>query len=103
MIALAPRTVQAIGLTRALQHIGYNIPPQADAGWIGEARPGPSYGDDGAGFDNDFTNRNTAFMTYNLMHAARMLRDLGGFPAYGNQRSKWEPVQDRAQSNPGYR
>ena len=24
-----------------LQHIGYTIPPQADAGWIGEAGPGP--------------------------------------------------------------
>ncbi len=29
----------------SLQHIGYSIPPQADAGWIGEAGPGPSYGD----------------------------------------------------------
>lgn len=29
----------------SLQHIGYAIPPQADAGWIGEAGPGPSYGD----------------------------------------------------------
>jgi len=26
-------------------HIGGSIPPQADAGWIGEAGPGPSYGD----------------------------------------------------------
>ena len=30
-----------------LQHIGYTIPPQADAGWIGEAGPGPSYLDPG--------------------------------------------------------
>jgi len=29
----------------ALQHLGYTIPPQADAGWIGEAGPGPSYAD----------------------------------------------------------
>src|SRR5919106_3293981 len=27
----------------ALQHLGYPIPPQADAGWIGEVGPGPSY------------------------------------------------------------
>jgi hypothetical protein len=27
----------------SLQHLGYVIPPQADAGWIGEAGPGPSY------------------------------------------------------------
>jgi multimeric flavodoxin WrbA len=74
----------------ALQHLGYTIPPQADAGWIGEAGPGPSYGDtrdDGSrvGFDNDFTNRNTAFMTWNLLHLARMLKDAGGVPAHGNQ------------------
>ena len=31
-----------------LQHIGYTIPPQADAGWIGEAGPGPSYLDPGS-------------------------------------------------------
>lgn len=27
----------AMGILYALQHIGYSIPPQADAGWIGEA------------------------------------------------------------------
>jgi len=27
----------------SLHHIGYTIPPQADAGWIGEAGPGLSY------------------------------------------------------------
>lgn len=47
----------------ALQHIGCAIAPQADAGWIGEAGPGPSYLDQGSGGpDNDFTNRNTTFM-----------------------------------------
>lgn len=69
----------------SLQHVGYTIPPQADAGWIGEAGPGPSYGDDGEGLDNDFTNKNTGFMTWNLMHLARMLK--GGIPAEGNVRS----------------
>jgi len=80
----------SMSILYALQHLGYVIPPQADAGWIGEAGPGPSYGDDGAGLDNDFTNRNTTFMTWNLMHAARLLKDRGGFPAYGNQRSEWD-------------
>ena len=28
----------------AMQHVGYTIPPQADCGWIGEAGPGPAYG-----------------------------------------------------------
>ena len=73
----------------AMQHVGYTIPPQADCGWIGEAGPGPSYGDtldDGsrAGFDNDFTRRNLTFMTWNLMHVARLLKQAGGLPAHGN-------------------
>jgi multimeric flavodoxin WrbA len=75
----------------SLQHIGYTIPPQADAGWIGEAGPGPSYMDPGSGGpDNEFTNRNTTFMTWNLMHLASMLQHAGGVPAHGNQRSEWD-------------
>jgi len=75
----------------SLQHIGYVIPPQADAGWIGEAGPGPSYLDEGSGGPgNDFTNRNTTFMTWNLLHLARMLKDAGGIPAHGNQRTAGE-------------
>ena len=59
--------------------------------WLGEAGPGPSYLDNGSGGpDNDFTNRNTTFMTWNLLHAARMLKDAGGIPAHGNQRSEWD-------------
>jgi len=81
----------AMGILYALQHLGYVIPPQADAGWIGEAGPGPSYLDEGSsGPDNDFTNRNTTFMTWNLLHLARMIRDAGGIPAHGNQRSQWD-------------
>jgi multimeric flavodoxin WrbA len=92
----------------SLQHIGYSIPPQADAGWIGEAGPGPSYGDlldDGsrAGLDNDFTNRNTTFMTWNLLHLARMLKSAGGFPAYGNQRKAWDAGTRFDFHNPEYR
>ena len=74
-----------------LQHIGYTIPPQADAGWIGEAGPGKSYADEGSGGpENDFTNRNTTFMTWNLLHTAKMLDDKNGMPAHGNQQSLWE-------------
>ena len=66
----------------SLQHLGFSIPPQADAGWMGEAGPGPSYLDEGSGGpQNDFTNRNATFMAWNLMHLARLLRDAGGFPA----------------------
>jgi multimeric flavodoxin WrbA len=88
----------------SLQHIGYAIPPQADAGWIGEAGPGPSYLDPGSGGpENDFTNRNTTFMTWNLMHLARMLKDAGGIPAYGNQRTKWDVGERFDFENPEYR
>ena len=88
----------------SLQHIGYTIPPQADAGWIGEAGPGPSYLDPGSGGpENDFTNRNTTFMTWNLMHLARMLKDAGGIPAQGNQRSAWDAGSRFDFENPEYR
>jgi multimeric flavodoxin WrbA len=88
----------------ALQHLGYTIPPQADAGWIGEAGPGPSYLDEGSGGPtNDFTNRNTTFMTWNLLHFARMLKDAGGVPAHGNQRSEWEAGCRSDFPNPDYR
>ncbi|MFP5298460.1 MAG: flavodoxin family protein [Actinomycetota bacterium] len=93
----------SMSILYALQHLGFVIPPQADAGWIGEAGPGPSYGDDGAGFENDFTNRNTTFMTFNLMHAARMLKDAGGFPAFGNQRSEWDAGCRWENENPEHR
>jgi multimeric flavodoxin WrbA len=98
----------AMNVLYSLGHLGYTIPPQADAGWIGEAGPGPSYGDkldDGtiAGFDNDFTNRNTTFMTWNLMHLAKMLKANGGIPAEGNQRSKWDAGARFDFENPEYR
>jgi multimeric flavodoxin WrbA len=88
----------------SLQHIGYVIPPQADAGWIGEAGPGPSYLDPGSGGpDNEFTNRNTTFMTWNLMHLAAMLKRNGGIPAYGNQRAAWDAGARFDFENPEYR
>jgi multimeric flavodoxin WrbA len=94
----------AMNILYSLQHLGYTVPPQADAGWIGEAGPGPSYLDDGSGGpENDFTNRNTTFMTWNLLHLARMLKDAGGIPAYGNQRSEWDAGCRFDFENPEYR
>ena len=92
----------------ALNHLGLTIPPQADCGWIGEAGPGPSYGDerdDGSrvGFDNDFTVRNTTIMTWNLMHLARMLKDAGGYPNEGNDRNAWKAGTRFGFENPEYR
>lgn len=58
---------------------------------LGVAGPGPSYMDPGSGGpENDLTNRNTTFMTWNLMHLAHMIRSAKGIPALGNQRSKWD-------------
>ncbi|MGA7269655.1 MAG: flavodoxin family protein [Acidimicrobiia bacterium] len=88
----------------SLQHLGFTIPPQADAGWIGEAGPGPSYLDPGSGGpENDFTNRNTTFMTWNLLHLARMLKDRGGIPVHGNQRREWDAGCREDYANPEYR
>lgn len=93
----------AMNILYSLQHLGYTIPPQADTYWVGEAGPGPSYGDDGKGLDNDFTNRNVTFMTWNLMHLAHMLKHAGGVPAYGNQRSQWDVGVRFDFENPEYR
>ncbi|MFK7827500.1 MAG: flavodoxin family protein [Oligoflexales bacterium] len=94
----------AMNILYSLQHLGYVIPPQADAAWLGEAGPGPSYLDEGSGGpENDFTNRNTTFMTWNLMHMAYLLKEAGGIPAHGNQRSKWDAGCRFDYSNPAYR
>ncbi len=94
----------SMSILYAMQHIGYVIPPQADAGWIGEVGPGPSYLDDGSGGpENDFTNRNTTFMTWNLLHLARMLKDAGGLPDHGNQRSAWDAGCRFDMPNPEHR
>ncbi|MEM7541078.1 MAG: flavodoxin family protein [Pseudomonadota bacterium] len=94
----------AMNILYSLQHLGYTIPPQADAGWLGEAGPGPSYMDEGSGGpENDFTNRNTTFMTWNLMHMALMLKSAGGIPAHGNQRSQWDAGCRFDHPNPTYR
>lgn len=93
----------AMTILYALGHLGYTIPPQADCGWIGEAGPGLSYGDDGAGFDNDFTQRNTTIMTWNLMHLAQMLQDAGGLPSHGNDRNAWKAGCRFDYDNPEHR
>lgn len=93
----------------ALSHIGYTIPPQADAAWLGEVGPGASYGDTEfgdqtfdppAGYDNDFTNKNTTFMAWNLMHMAKMLKDNHGITAKGNVGESWKSVSNAAEQSP---
>jgi multimeric flavodoxin WrbA len=94
----------AMNILYSLQHLGYAIPPQADSAWMGEAGPGPSYLDPGSGGpENDFTNRNTTFLTWNLLHLARMLKDAGGIPAHGNQRTAWDCGERFEYENPEHR
>lgn len=94
----------AMGILYALQHVGYSIPPQADCGWIGEAGPGPSYLDEESNaVNNQFTNRNTTFMTYNLLHMAKMLKENGGYNSYGNSRKDWDDGTRWNFENPEYR
>ena len=94
----------AMGILYALQHIGYSVPPQADSGWIGEVGPGASYLDkESNAKNNDFTNRNTTFMTYNLMHLAKMLQSNSGYSEYGNSRGDWDQGSRWSFENPEYR
>ncbi len=94
----------AMGMLYALQHVGYSIAPQADSGWIGEVGPGPSYLDkESHAAQNDFTNRNTTFMTYNMLLLARMLKENKGYPAYGNSRKDWDQGSRWHFENPEYR
>jgi multimeric flavodoxin WrbA len=94
----------AMNILYSLQHLGYVIPPQADAGWIGEAGPGPSYLDPGSGGpDNDFTARNVTFMTWNLLHIALMLKNAPGIPAHGNQPELWAAGARFDYENPEHR
>lgn len=94
----------SMSILYSLQHVGYVIPPQADAGWIGQVGPGPSYLDKGSGGpENDFTNRNAAFMTHNLMHLAAMLRAAGGIPPVGNRRDEPEAGSRSDSANPEHR
>jgi multimeric flavodoxin WrbA len=94
----------AMNILYSLQHLGFTIPPQADAAWLGGVGPGPSYLDPGSGGpENDFTNRNTTFMTWNLIHMAKLIREAGGIPAHGNQRREWDAGCRFDFPNPDYR
>lgn len=88
----------------ALSHLGYTIPPQADAGWIGEIGPGPSYCDEGSdGPTHTFTQRNATILAWNLMHLAAILKSAGGLPRYGNDRAAFEDGATFGHPNPEYR
>ncbi|MBX0315850.1 flavodoxin family protein [Planomicrobium chinense] len=68
-------------LLYGLSHIGFLIPPNVDAYWVGEAGPGPSYNE--AGRDNDFTKTAIERLAYNTFHLAGLLKN-NPIPAEGN-------------------
>jgi hypothetical protein len=71
---------------------------------VGKERSRTSYLDPGSGGpENEFSIRNTTFMTWNLLHMERMLRDAGGIPAHENQRSAWDARCRFDCPNPDYR
>lgn len=69
-----------------LTHIGFTIPPNVDAYWVGEAGPGPSF-IEAEGTKNDFTMNNAKTMGYNLVHFAEML-NAQPIPVEGNTLSR---------------
>jgi len=99
----------------SLQHLGYVIPPQADAGWIGDIEPGPSYLDEGSGGGSRERLHQPQHDLHDVephAHGAddpagrwQMIQRAGGIPAYGNQRSAWDAGErfDFVQPNPEYR
>jgi hypothetical protein len=42
-------------------------------------------------------------MTWNLLHLARMIKDAGGWPVHGNQRTAWDAGARFDYPNPEYR
>jgi len=72
----------AASIIYALSHMGYTVPPNVDTYWVGEAGPGPSY-IEADGKENDFTMQHVQFMTYNLIHFAKLLKE-HPIPAEGN-------------------
>lgn len=71
----------ASSILYGLSHIGFVIPPNVDAYWVGEAGPGPSYIEAGQG--NDFTKKHVEMLAYNTIHLATMLKN-NPIPAKGN-------------------
>lgn len=70
----------AASILYSLSHIGFAIPPNVDAYWVGEAGPGPSYGETGG---NDFSKAAIQRLAYNTYHLANMLKE-HPIPAEGN-------------------
>lgn len=65
-----------------MANLGFTIPPNTNAYWVGDAGPGPSYIEGGQ--DNEFTKKQTEMLSYNLIHMAKILK-ANPIPAEGNK------------------
>ncbi|WP_456279011.1 flavodoxin family protein [Bacillus sp. AK128] len=65
-----------------LSHLGFTVPPNADAYWVGEAGPGSSF-IEAEGMNNEFTSQHIEMMSHNLIHFGSMLEE-HPIPAEGN-------------------
>ncbi len=57
----------------AMQELGFTIPPNANAYWVGEAGPGPSYLEAG-GQRSEFANKTVRYLVQNLVYFANLLQ-----------------------------
>ena len=57
-----------------LSHIGFVIPPNVEAYWVGEAGPGPSF-IEANGKDNNFTQKHVEMLSYNTLRLAKLLKE----------------------------
>jgi multimeric flavodoxin WrbA len=57
-----------------LSHLGCTIPPNADTYWLGDAGPGPSF-IEADGWSSAYTQKTTSWMSHNVVHLARMLKE----------------------------
>ncbi|SIS55284.1 flavodoxin family protein [Salimicrobium flavidum] len=71
----------AASILYGLSHIGFVVPPNVDAYWVGEAGPGPSYMETEK--DNEFTKSHVKMLAYNTLHLARIFRE-NPIPPEGN-------------------
>ncbi|CDQ37973.1 flavodoxin family protein [Virgibacillus salexigens] len=72
----------ATSLLYGLSHIGFVVPPNVDAYWVGEAGPGPSF-IEANGEENEFTQSHVRMLAYNTMYLAKLLKE-NPIPAKGN-------------------
>ncbi|WP_077624057.1 flavodoxin family protein [Sediminibacillus massiliensis] len=65
-----------------LAQLGYTVPPNPLAYWVGEAGPGPSYVE-AEGYKSEFTQSTIQMAGHNLVHLASILNEQP-IPAEGN-------------------